>query len=326
MADTAARPPAAPSVPPPAPTAPPVEGAPPRTEDAEPLLTPAFVRKLEQFDIAVHRVFAGRTRGERRSKRRGQSVEFADHKNYVVGDDLRHIDWNIFARLERLFVKLFLEEEDITLHVLIDASASMDFGSPTKGLFARRLAAALGYIGLSNMNRVSVQPFAAGLMPGTPVLRGKHQTPRLMDFLEGLRPQGVGSDLLPSFKSFAVKRGGQGVVVVISDFFDKAGYERAFSYLLGLKMDVYVVHLLAEEEVSPDFVGDLKLIDAEDGDEAEITVSAPLLAKYRATVEAFRGGLRDFCTRRGMQYLFVSNRSPFEQVVLTVLRRQGLLR
>lgn len=292
----------------------------------EALLDAEFVRKLEQFDIAVRRIFAGRTKGERRSRRRGQSVEFADHKNYTVGDDLRHVDWNIYARLERLFIKLFLEEEDLHLHLLIDTSGSMDYGNPTKLTYAKRLAAALGYIGLVNMNRVAIQPFGAGLLPGTPQLRGRNQTFRLMEFLSHVSPAEGGSDLTAACRAFAVKNAGQGVVVVMSDFFDKNGYEKAFAYLLGLKMDVYVVHILAEEEVRPNLVGDLKLVDREDADTAEVTISAPLLAQYQRTLENFRGGLRNYCTRRGMQYLFVSSRTPFEQVVLTVLRKQGLLK
>ena len=296
------------------------------TAAREPLLTADFVRRLEQFDIAVRRIFAGRTKGERRSKRRGQSVEFADHKNYVVGDDLRHIDWNIYARLEKLFVKLFLEEEDLYLYLLLDTSKSMDYGAPAKLLAARRLAAALGYIGLVNMNRVCVQPFSAGLTQGTPLLRGRQQTFRMMDFLGKTGPADGGSDLLAAFRAFSVKHTGKGVIVVMSDFFDKAGYERAFSYLVGLKMDIYVVHILAEEEVRPELVGDLRLVDCEDNDHAEITISAPLLAKYRETVDNFRGGLRAFCSRRGMQYLAITNRTPFEQIVMTVLRRQGLLK
>jgi uncharacterized protein (DUF58 family) len=297
-----------------------------RPAEREQLLAPEFVRRLEQLDINVRRIFRGRTKGERRSRRRGESVEFADYKNYVVGDDLRHIDWNIFARLERLFIKLFLEQEDLYVYVLFDTSLSMNFGRPTKLLYAKRLAAALGYIGLVGMNRVVVEPFAGTLLPGTQMLRGRSQTFRLMEAISAAGVAEGAGNLPATCRAFSTRRRGNGVIVVISDFFDKAGYEAAFPYLIGMKMDVYALHVLAEEEVRPDLTGDLKLVDVEDGEAADVTISAPLLARYKQTLDDFCGGLRDYCVRRGMQYLFITNQTAFEQVVLTLLRKQGLLK
>src|SRR5216117_2739831 len=140
---------------------------PPILKKDEPLLTSEFMARLDQLDVMSRKLLAGKMKGERRSKRRGQSVEFADYRNYVVGDDLRFIDWNIYARLDRLFLKLFLEEEDLSLYVLLDVSKSCDYGDPHKAMYLKRVAAALGYIGLVNYNRVTVAAMADGIVADT---------------------------------------------------------------------------------------------------------------------------------------------------------------
>src|SRR5882762_10784720 len=127
--------------------------------ETPPLLEPQFLARLEQLELVSRKIFMGRMKGERRSKRKGQSVEFADYRNYVVGDDLRHLDWNLYARLDRLFLRLFLEEEDLHVYLLIDNSLSMDFGTPSKLHLAKQIAAALGFVGLTNLDRVVVEAF-----------------------------------------------------------------------------------------------------------------------------------------------------------------------
>ena len=156
----------------------------------KPLLDPQFLARLEQLELSSRKIFQGRMKGERRSKRKGQSVEFADYRNYVVGDDLRFLDWNLYARLDRLFLRLFMEEEDLHVHVLVDNSLSMDFGTPTKLHYARQVAAALGFIGLVNLDRVVVQAFNDRLTQTSPVLRGRRSLWRLLDFLGQVRPAG----------------------------------------------------------------------------------------------------------------------------------------
>jgi uncharacterized protein (DUF58 family) len=130
-----------------------------RPERVDDLIDAALMARIGQLDVVSRKIFTGKIQGERRSKRRGQSVEFADFRPYVHGDDLRFIDWNIFGRLDRLFLKIFLEEEDLSLVIAIDVSASMDWGDPNKMVFAQRLAMALGYIGLVNHNRVTIAAF-----------------------------------------------------------------------------------------------------------------------------------------------------------------------
>lgn len=290
-----------------------------------PLLDPTFLHKLEQLELVSKKIFVGRMKGERKSKRRGSSVEFADHRNYSVGDDLRHIDWNIYGRLDKLFLKLFLEEEDLHFYTLLDTSLSMDFGEPTKLHYGKQVAAALAFIGLVNHDRVMLDTFSTGLDQGMPSVRGRSQMYRVVQYLDQLRSSG-GSNLAAAAKSFAIKHSGKGVVILISDFMDKQGYETALRYLLARNMDIYVVHVLSREEVEPELVGDLRLVDAEDDDEAEISVSPALIRRYKANLNAFVGGLKEFCSRRGITYIFTTNDNPFDKLVLNYLRERGLVR
>jgi uncharacterized protein (DUF58 family) len=292
---------------------------------AQPLLDPKFLARLEQLELVSRKIFLGRMKGERRSKRKGQSVEFADYRNYVVGDDLRFLDWNLFARLERLFIRLFFEEEDLHFYILLDNSLSMDFGTPTKLHFAKQVAAALGFIGLVNMDRVVVEAFNDRLTQSMPPARGRRSLWRLMDFLQKIEPAGP-SDLKKALRSFSIKCSGKGIVVLLSDFMDKGGYEDALRYLLARQLDIYVIQVLSQEEIEPEIVGDLRLVDVEDEDVAEITVSGPLLKRYKQNLAAYRAALHQFCSRRGVTCLFTSNQVPFDRLVLTNLRQRGLVK
>jgi uncharacterized protein (DUF58 family) len=291
----------------------------------KPLLDPQFLARLEQLELVSRKIFLGRMKGERRSKKKGQSVEFADYRNYVVGDDLRFLDWNLFARLERLFIRLFMEEEDLHFYVLIDNSLSMDFGTPTKLHYAKQVAAALAFIGLANMDRVVVEVFNDKLTQSLPPVRGKRSLWRVLAFLQKLAPAGP-SDLKQALRTFSLKSSGKGIVVVLSDFMDKGGYAEALRYLVARQMDIYAIQILSQEEIEPEIVGDLKLVDIEDEDEAEITVSAPLLKRYKQNLAAYRAALHEWCNRRGVSYLFTSNQVPFDRLVLTYLRQRGLVR
>src|SRR5580700_3089674 len=157
---------------------------------APPLLDPAFLHKLEQLELVSRKIFVGRMKGERKSKRRGSSVEFADHRNYAVGDDLRHIDWNVYGRLDKLFLKLFLEEEDLHVYTLLDTSVSMDFGTPTKLRYGQQVAAALSFIGLVNHDRVLLDTFSAQLDQGLHGIRGRSQMWRIVGYLDHLEASG----------------------------------------------------------------------------------------------------------------------------------------
>jgi uncharacterized protein (DUF58 family) len=288
------------------------------------LLDPTFMARLDQLDLISRKLLAGKMKGERRSKRRGQSVEFADYRNYVVGDDLRFIDWNVYARLDRLFLKLFLEEEDLSLYVLLDVSKSCDYGDPNKGMYLKRVAAALGYIGLVNYNRVTIAAMADGIVADTGGMRGRRRVAQMLDFIAKLQPTGP-SHLAEACKRFALAHRQKGVCVVLSDFFDKGGYENGLRYVAGGKYDLFAVQTLSPQEIEPDIQGDLKLRDMEDDDMAEVSITQPLLKQYKANLNAYCLGLKDYVTRRGGTYLFTSTAVPFDTLVLNYLRERGLL-
>lgn len=294
------------------------------TVDA-PLLAPNFLRRLEGLELVSRKMLAGRMKGDRLSKRKGRGSEFADYRPYSVGDDLRFIDWNVYGRVDRLFLRLYREEEDLNVYLLVDTSRSMGFGTPTKFRYAKQVAAALGFVGLVNLDRVVIEGIGGRQIVRSPQYRGRPSLWRLIKFLDDLAPAD-GADFNAAIRSATLRMTGQGVAVVVSDFLDKGGYEDGLRFLTARGLDTYCVQVLADEEVSPSVTGDLKLTDAEDGDEAEVTISAPLLKRYADTLAAFRGGLNGFCTKRGMSYLFTTSSVPFEKLVLGYLRSRGLLR
>jgi uncharacterized protein (DUF58 family) len=289
------------------------------------LLSPQLLAKLEKMELVSRKIFRGRMKGERRSPRKGQSVEFADFRNYVPGDDLRFVDWNTYARLDRLFLKMFLEEEDLHFYTLIDASRSMEFGTPTKLRYAVQLAAALAFVGLIRGDRVKIETLGQSALGAAPIFRGRKSLWRMLDHLESI-PPAQDTSLAEGVKNFCLRNSGKGIVVLLSDLMDKAGYETALRYLVSRDMDVYVIQILSAEETDPEIQGDLRLVDCEDGDAAEVTVSAILLKRYKQTLAAFVDSARQFCTRRGMVYLLARNEVPVEDLIGGYLRNRGLVR
>ena len=293
------------------------------TESRSTLLDATFMARLDQLDVVSRKLLAGKMKGERRSKRRGQSVEFADFRNYVIGDDLRFIDWNIYARLDRLFLKLFLEEEDLAVYVLADVSKSCDYGNPNKALYIKKVAAAIAYIALVNYNRVNVVAMADGIVAETGPMRGRRRVSQMIDFVTKLEPTGT-SFFAEAGKRFALANRQKGVLIVLSDFFDKSGYETGLRYLAGGKYDLFAIQVLSPQEIEPDLQGDLKLRDMEDDDMAEVSITQPLIKQYKANLNAYCLSLKDYVTRRGGTYLFTSTAVPFDTLVLNYLRERGL--
>jgi len=291
---------------------------------AQDILDDEFMAKIEQLRLVSRKIIVGKIRGERLTRKRGQSIEFADYRQYVTGDDLRFLDWNLFARLDRLFIKLFLEEEDLHVYVLVDTSRSMGYGEPCKLNYALRVAAALGYIGLANYDRVLMAAFGQGKLQTLGPMRGKYRVMRLLQFLADLKPEGD-TELEPAFKQFALSQRRRGVVIVISDFMDKAGCEDALRYFAAGNQDVFLLQVLAEEELNPTLVGDLRLVDMEDGDTTEITITKPLIKAYHKTLESFIGGVKEYAGRRGMNYLLAPTNVGFDALVLDYLRRRGVV-
>lgn len=314
---------------------------PTRPKALEDLVDARLIARIEPLDLSSRRIFSGKLLGERRSKKRGQSVEFADHRPYVTGDDLRRIDWNIFGRLDRLFMKLFLEEEDLCLHLVLDASASSDCGEPGKFLFQQKAAMALGYVGLVNLNRVacSVMGGAMGAQGTEPVaspadpslvsslkdLRGRRRTQDLARFLCSIEPGGAFS-FRAAAERIALSRRGKGVMVVFGDFFFKDGYEQGLRMLSGRGYDLFVVQVLSPQEIEPDLAGDLRLKDVEDADLAEVTISAPLLKRYKANLRAYTEQLQQFGARRNINVMTVRSDTPIDTLILEYFRTRGLVK
>jgi uncharacterized protein (DUF58 family) len=289
------------------------------------ILDPEFMKKLEQLELLSRKVFTGRLKGERRSKKRGVSIEFADYRDYAPGDDLRFLDWNIYGRLDRLFLKLFMEEEDLFVYLLVDRSVSMDFGEPTKLDYAKKVAAALGYITLVNMERVCVGAFNNTVTGYFRPARGKSQMWKLFSFLEDIKADGS-TALTGTCRNFVVRHQNKGIVIIISDFLDPAGYEEALRFFIGQKYDLFAIHILSQDEVQPAFAGDLKLVDAETGAQAEVTMSGPLMKMYRRRLSGFCEGLKSFCAKRDITYLYATTSVPFDTLILNYLRQGGLVR
>lgn len=306
------------------------------TLNPDTLLTPEFMRQLDRLDVRSRKMLRGTVQGERRSKKRGASVEFADYRNYVVGDDLRRIDWNLYARLDKLFLRLFMEEEDLSVSLVIDTTASMNYGDPNKLIYAKQMVAAIGYIALTHYNRLNLFSFTDTVTGQATGLRGRRPIPRMVDWLNqqdaapparGGETSG-GGNLAAVCKKLAMLNQRPGVVVLVSDFFDKGDLSAALRYLAGDRYDGYAIQLLSPQEVDPTkggVVGDLKLTDMEDGDLAEVSVSKALLDKYQANLQSYCQHVRDTCTKRGLSYMTATTDLPVELVVLKYLRERGLL-
>lgn len=316
---------------------------PPLTMDD--LLPAALAARLDRLDVLSRKMFAGKLPGERRSKRRGQSVEFDDYREYTPGDDLRHVDWSLFARLDRFFVKLFREDEDLVVHLVLDDSPSMHGGAslhperpaPTKAVYARQLAMAIGYIGLVNQNRVVIESFGGGAPRKLTPLRGRRQLDRLTAFLlEEQAPIQVGQS--EPFESAMARvgraRSGTGVLIVLSDFLFPDGPEKGLGYLAAAGaggFDITCMQILSPGEMDPaqemtaGVRGDIRLTDIETGRASEVTISARLLEQYRVRLDAFIAGIADSCTARGMRHLLLETTTPADRVVLDALRRRRIV-
>lgn len=287
--------------------------------DRQSLFAPEFLAQLERLSLASRRVFRGRVKGERKSPRRGHSVEFCDYRAYGVGDDLRYVDWNIYGRLDRLHVKVFVDEEDLVQHLLVDASASMDFGRPTKFAYAAKLAAALGFIGLVNLERVGVGILKDRGGESWQPARGRNQFGPLVEFLARVKPDGA-TRLNDAIVNYAMRSREPGLAVVVSDLLDPLGFETGIRALLERRFDVHVIHLLDPQEVNPEFGGDLRLIDGETGEPREITVDGEAIRAYRERLHQFLERVESFCRTREIGYHRVITDTPPEEFVLTQLK------
>jgi uncharacterized protein (DUF58 family) len=281
------------------------------------LLDPAFLRRLAKLRVLARRRFAGASAGARRSTRRGSSAEFADHRPYYPGDDIRRVDWNAYARLEELVLRLFVAEEDLSLYLLVDTSASLGVGD--KLAAGKRIAAGLGYVGLTGSDRVSVWPFAASVSTEMAPTRGRKRVGTLLRALDALEADGE-TDLARTVDAFLARRPRPGLVAVISDFLDPQGFARPLDRLIGERHEPVLFHVVDPEELDPTPGGDLVLVDAERGREVEVSLDERALRAYRARVRAFIEELEGFAKKRGLFYGRIATGTDFEDVLLSYLR------
>jgi len=284
----------------------------------------AFLRQLERLLLLMRSPVRGGLKGGRRSVKRGQSVEFADYREYALGDDLRQLDWNVYARLEKLFVKLFIEEEDVTVTLLLDASASMASGRPEKLLFAKRAAAALGYIALASEDRVTVSVMAGRASRRRGGLRGSGRVFRLLSDLSAVEPAAGPTDLVAAARHAAAQLTGRGVVVLLSDLLDPAA-DRVIRELAATGSELVILHVLSPDELDPALEGDLRLVDSETGDRVDVTADLGTLDAYKTRLAAWKQGFADLAARRRASYVDLSSDTNLAELMFAELRRRRVL-
>ncbi len=288
------------------------------------LLSTDLLRRLEQLQMVARRLAKSSMRGERRSRARGYSVEFADYRNYVEGDDLRYLDWSLYGRLDRLFLRLYEEERELPVSIFLDVSESMSFGEPAKFDFARQIAAAISHVALCGFDRVSIQCF-----PGREanqrfkgplrLVRGRQSSIPMMGHLAGLEAGGAG-ELNDALRRGAIESRQTGLAVVLSDFLDEGGYEAGLKALMARGFQVMAVQVLAEEELNPSSYGDLKFVDAESGAVREVTFGKYRLSRYQESTQAYIEQLAEFCRARGIGFWSTSSAAPLESLLLKQMK------
>lgn len=290
----------------------------------EELFDEEFQRKLEVLAIVSRRLVSGRTRAERRSRKTGSGIEFADHREYAPGDDFRYLDWNLYARTGRLLLRLYEEEEDLSVYVLLDVSRSMSVGTPPKLDYAKRLAAALSYIALANLDRVSITTFSDEVVDRLAPTRGKNRIFKAFEFLRPLIADGR-TGTRDAMRTFVAQNKRRGVAIVISDLYDPEGFEAGINTLRYAKFEPFVIQVFDPLEVRPPLHGDVRLVDNETGEAREVTITPRVLERYAAAHAAYRARIRDFCTQKQVPYHAVETSTPFDEAILGLLRGGGLV-
>lgn len=295
------------------------------TDDRSKLFDEEFLKKLEYLHMVSRKTFVGTNRADRRMRKIGSGIEFADHRKYSMGDDFRYIDWNVYGRIDKLLLRLFEEEEDLHIYILIDSSKSMLIGEPLKLHYAMQMAAALTYIGLANLDRVGIIPFSDTLHPHLPMARGKSRIFKVFDFLRQVEAGGH-TKLETVTESFIHRYKRKGLAIVISDFYDPDGFEEGINSLRYNGFEPFVLQIYDQREVNPNFHGDLTLVDCETGAAKEITVSKSLLDAYKREHDKYCDELSNYCSSKGIPYFRTHTQIAFDELVLRIFRVGGFLR
>lgn len=282
-----------------------------------------FLTKLEYLALVSRRVFRGQLLAQKRTKQLGGGIEFADHREYSAGDDFRYLDWNLYARHGELLLKRFQEEQDLHVYLLLDCSRSMQIGSPPKFDLARQVTAALGYIALADLDRISVLAFADGVLTDFPLTRGKARILNLLEFLESLPAEGNATNLSELVGSFVHRTNRRGLAIVISDLFDPSGFREALDRLRHFRFEPYVIQMYDQEEAEPKFLGDVELIDVESHEPRKLTITEAHVKRYRHVFQSFLQSVRDYCAAYGIPCATATADVPFDELILGMMRRTG---
>ncbi len=284
-----------------------------------------FLEKLEYLYMVSQKIAAGKFRAQRKTRVVGSGIDFADHRQYTPGDDVRNLDWRVYRRTEKLFLKLYEEEEDLHIYFLVDTSRSMHLGEPNKWHLARKIAAALAYIGLCNLDRVSIVPFSSNVVDRMAPTRGKSQIFKIFNFLERAEP-GRQTTLKEAFETFVNENKRPGLAVVISDFYDPRGFDEGLDVLRYHRFEPMVIQVFDERELSVSVQGDIELVDCETGNKRQMTVTPAMIEEYARVFEEFCDELETYCTKRKMLYFRTPIQQSFEELVLRVFRAGGFLK
>ena len=285
-----------------------------------------FLQKLDQLSLMSRRAYHGQLLAKRTARQRGMGVEFADHREYQPGDDFRYLDWNVFARHDELLLKRFHEERDLRVDFLLDCSRSMACGEdPPKFDHARRITACLAYIALAQLDRVSLISFAEQPVEQLPVTRGKHQLLTFLRRVEALTISGKNTNLEAAAKVLTHHNPGAGMVIVISDFLDLHGWQRALDRLRYHRYEIYLVHIYDQDESQPTMLGDLELVDIETGQCQLVTIRERDLEKYHQAFVNFIASISSYATHHGIGYLGAPTNVTYDKLILQIMRRAGWL-
>ncbi|HHV97767.1 MAG TPA: DUF58 domain-containing protein [Clostridiaceae bacterium] len=280
------------------------------------LFDSSFMKKIQQLTLNTKFTLDGTHAGNRKSRSKGVSVEFSDYREYVPGDDFRHIDWNAYGRFEKLFIKLFMEEREAPVTIFLDVSKSMDWGEPNKSIASRRLTAALSYISLSNFDKVSVACFDEQVRENCRNLRGKFSFHRITNLLENVTYTGS-SNIQKAIENFQMQWN-RGITVIISDFFSQGSFSQVLKYLKYNKQVIYICHILSPQEIHPEFTESIRLLDSETGEILDITLTPALLSSYSKALKQFEENIKKDCIKWGAYYFNFSSDTTIEEMVKEV--------
>lgn len=288
------------------------------------LFPPDFLTKLEYLSIMSKRVFRGSLLAQRRTMQLGSGIEFSDHREYATGDDLRYLDWNVYARHGDLLLKRFQEEQDLHVYLMVDCSKSMGVGDPPKFDLARQLTAALAYIALADLDRIAVVAFANDIISEFPVTRGKARILALMKYLESLSTVGTDTNLSKAVQGLLHRGTRNGLVVVLSDLFDPNGFARGFDQLRSRRFESHVLQLHDPKEADPKLLGDAELEDVENGSIRMVTINERMLRRYKQLFADHQTSVRDYCRRYGLSCTQSPSIVPFDELVMTMMRSAAI--